>query len=127
MRAFPIIYVRDVEGVADFYKRFGFEERFRLEDPDGTAGFISMVRTGCGLAVTTEESPRMFAGVEPGPGPRHEMWIYVADADEMVDELRDAGQTVIREPAMMPWGERVGYVADPEGNLVAVATVPDNH
>jgi lactoylglutathione lyase len=69
----------------------------------------------------------MFAGVEPGPGPRHEMWIYVADADEMVDELRDAGHTVIREPSMMPWGERAGYVADPEGNLVAVATVPDSH
>jgi lactoylglutathione lyase len=28
---------------------------------------------------------------------------------------------VLREPADMPWGERVAYLADPEGNVVALA------
>lgn len=29
--------------------------------------------------------------------------------------------TVLREPVDMPWDERVAYVADPEGNPVALA------
>lgn len=52
------------------------------------------------------------------------MWIYVDDADATVAQLRAAGVTVVREPADMPWGERAAYVADPEGNLVSVATAP---
>jgi lactoylglutathione lyase len=35
--------------------------------------------------------------------------------------LREAGDRVVREVADMPWGERVGWVADPEGNLVSLA------
>jgi lactoylglutathione lyase len=29
---------------------------------------------------------------------------------------------VLRTPTDMPWGERVAYVSDPEGNPVALAT-----
>jgi lactoylglutathione lyase len=31
------------------------------------------------------------------------------------------GGSVLREAADMPWGERVGFVADPEGNVVSLA------
>jgi lactoylglutathione lyase len=64
----------------------------------------------------------MLAGVEPGPGPRHELFVYVDDVDATVTALRDDGGRVLREPADMPWGERVAYVADPEGNVVALAS-----
>ena len=66
----------------------------------------------------------MLAGVEPGPGPRGELFVYVEDVDATVASLRDAGARVVREPADMPWGERVGFVADPEGNLVSLAAAP---
>ncbi len=90
--------------------------------PDGRAGFIGLRRGGSELAVTSGESPRTLAGVEPGPGPRHELFVYAEDADATVDALRAAGGSVLREPAGMPWGERVGFVADPEGNVVSIAT-----
>jgi lactoylglutathione lyase len=35
--------------------------------------------------------------------------------------LREADTTIVREPADMFWGERLAYVADPEGNLVVLA------
>jgi lactoylglutathione lyase len=54
---------------------------------------------------------------------RHELFVYVEDVDVMTASLRDAGAGVLREPADMPWGERVGFVADPEGDLVALAGV----
>jgi lactoylglutathione lyase len=48
--------------------------------------------------------------------------VYVEDVDATVAALRDAA--ILREPADMPWGERVAYVSDPEGNVVALAASP---
>lgn len=124
LRAFPVLHAQDVEAVAGFYARLGFVEHARLPTPDGSAGFIGMRRDDAELAVTTEESPRQLAGIEPGSGPRGELLVYVERVDEVVHELRGAGVTVLREPVDMPWGERVAFVADPEGNLVTLATAP---
>jgi lactoylglutathione lyase len=125
LRAFPVLHARDVESVAAFYVRLGFAEHFRLPGEDGRAGYIGLRRDAAELAVTTEDAPRMLAGVEPGPGPRHELFVYVSDVDAVVGELRLAGVTILREPADMFWGERVAWVTDPEGNLVSLANPPD--
>ncbi len=85
---------------------------------DGSAGYVGLRRDGAELAVTTEDSPRMLAGVEPGPGPRHELFVYVNEVDRTASDLRSGGASVLREPTDMPWGERVAFVADPEGNIV---------
>lgn len=121
LRAFPVLYAHDVEQLAAFYTRLGFAEHARLTGPDGSAGFIGLRRDDAELAVTTEESPRQLADVEPGPGPRHELFVYTADVDEAVATVRAGGGRVLREPADMPWGERVAYTADPEGNPVTFA------
>ena len=120
LRAFPVLYAKDVEAVAAFYAGLGFEEHARMPGPDGAAGFIGLRRDTAELAITTEDSPRMLAGVEPGPGPRHELFVYVADVDATVARL----DSVLRAPADMPWGERVAFVTDPEGNIVTLATRP---
>jgi lactoylglutathione lyase len=122
LRAFPVLYAKDVERVAGFYATLGFEEHFRLPGPDGAAGFVGLRRDAAELAVVTEDSPRTLAGVEPGPGPRHELFVYVEDVDSAVDGVAAAGGSVLKAPADMPWGERVGFVADPEGNVVSLAT-----
>jgi lactoylglutathione lyase len=123
LRAFPVLYARDVERVAAFYATLGFAEHFRLPGPEGAPGFIAMRREGgAELGVTTEESPRMLAGVEPGPGPRHELFVYVEDVDAAVAGAGAAGGRVLQDAADMPWGERVAFVADPEGNVVSLAT-----
>jgi len=56
-----------------------------------------------------------------GTAPRFEMFVYVDDVDGTVDRLRRAGTNILRQAEDMPWGERVGYVSDPDGNPVAVA------
>lgn len=72
----------------------------------------------------TVHSPQQLIGVEPGGSPRFEMFVYVDGLDEHVLALRASGAAVLREPADMPWGERVAYVADPDGNPVALAARP---
>jgi lactoylglutathione lyase len=60
-------------------------------------------------------------GRSMGDGPRFELFVYVDDVDASLASMRDAGVTVLREAADMPWGERVAFVADPEGNPVTLA------
>lgn len=105
------------------YQRLGFDEHFRLPGEDGAPGFIGLRRGAAELAVVAEASPRTLAGIEPGPGPRHELFVYVDDVDTALGELAkaDDGAMVVREPADMAWGERVAFLRDPEGNVVTLA------
>jgi lactoylglutathione lyase len=119
VRAFPVIYARDVALVASFYERLGFEVVYRFE-----AGYASMRRGDASLGITTVDSPKMLAGIDVGTEPRFEMFVYVEDVDATVDGLRRDSVPVLADPKDMPWGERVGYVSDPEGNPVALATAP---
>jgi lactoylglutathione lyase len=120
LRAFPVLHADDVEAVAAFYGRLGFSEDVRLHGPDGRVGYVGLSRGSAELAVTTIDSPRTLAGVEPSPGPRGELFVYVDDLDATVDALRGRA-TIHREAADMPWGERIAFLADPEGNLVTLA------
>jgi len=124
LRAFPVLYAKDVARVAGFYVELGFEEHFRLPSEDGSPGYIGRRRDGAELAVTTEEAPRALAGIEPGAGRRHELFVYVDDVDAAVSALRELGVSVLRAPSDMPWGERVAWVVDPEGNVVSLAKAP---
>jgi lactoylglutathione lyase len=120
LRAFPVLHADDVESVASFYRRLGFDETVRLNGPDGRVGYVGLSRGAAELAVTSVESPRTLAGVEPSPGPRGELFVYVEDLDATVDALRGTA-TIHKEAADMPWGERIAFLADPEGNLVTLA------
>ena len=65
--------------------------------------------------------PEQQYGRPVGAEVRFEMFVYVDEVDQKVEELRAFGTTVLRVPADMPWGERVAYVSDPDGNPVALA------
>ena len=121
MRAFPVIYTDDVARLAGFYQRLGFAEQFRLP-AEGEPGYIGLARDGAELAIVSSASPRELIGVTPGIEPRFELFVYVPDVDAAVRECSAAGAPVLREAQDMFWGERVGYVADPDGNPVALAT-----
>ncbi len=118
-RAFPVIYAQDVPRTVAFYQRLGFKESFRMP-PDGEAGYVGLCRGEAELAVVTADSPRQLIGVEVGEHPRFELFIYVDDVDQSAGQLQASGTPVLRQPEDMFWGERVAYVADPEGNPVAL-------
>ena len=107
-RAFPIISVRDLPAVRDFYERLGFAQTYQFP-PEGEPGFVTMERgassIGIGAGGATDED-------------RFGYWVYVADVDATVAELRAHGAPVVSEPRDEPWGERVAHVRDPDGNLV---------
>jgi lactoylglutathione lyase len=117
LQAFPVLYANDVESVAGFRERLGFEEHVRSPGAIGDVGCVAMHRDTAELGVTSEASPRTLAGVGPGPGPGGELFVYVEEVGATLQVLRAEGTKVSRDPMDTPWGERVVFVAAPEGNV----------
>jgi lactoylglutathione lyase len=76
------------------------------------------------LGLVDRAWPEQELGITVGSSPRGELWVYVEDVDGVAEELRARGIPVLREPGDMPWGERIAYVADPDGNPVVLAVRP---
>jgi lactoylglutathione lyase len=125
-RAFPVIYARDLRRTVEFYERLlGFDRKYQFP-PDGEPGYVGLRRDEADLGVVHESSPRQMIGASMGDGPRFELFVYVDDVDSAIRSMEAAGVPVLREPENMPWGERVAFVADPEGNPVTLAApTPD--
>jgi lactoylglutathione lyase len=117
-----VIYTRDVAREVAFYEELlGFEKQYQFP-PDGEAGYVSLRRDEADLGIVHESSPQEMFGASLGDGPRFELFVYVDDVDATVAAMRERRVPILRAPADMPWGERVAYVADPEGNPVSLAT-----
>jgi lactoylglutathione lyase len=119
-RAFPVIYTRDVTKTVEFYEQLGFERQYQFP-AEGEPGYVGLTRDGSDLGVVDESSPQRMIGVRMGDGPRFELFVYVPDVDAAVESMRAAGVPVLREAEDMPWGERIAFVEDPEGNPVTLA------
>ena len=61
-----------------------------------------------------EETFRLPPEGEPG----FELFVYVDDVDAEAKRFQSA---LLKPPVNMPWGERIAYVRDPDGNPVALA------
>lgn len=100
---------------ARFYELLGFERRFELP------GYVAMLRDEAEIAVVDAGWPKERYGMDVGDGPRFELFVYVENVDVLFGALKAVGVQVIAPPHDMPWGERVAFVSDPDGNPVALA------
>ena len=120
-RAFPVVYAADVASTAAFYvEHLGFAEKFRFP-PEGDAGFVNLGRGDSELGITERAWPAQMGIDVEATGARFELFTYVDDVDAAVAAMRAAGVRIIRDAEDMPWGERVAYVLDPDGNPVTLA------
>jgi catechol 2,3-dioxygenase-like lactoylglutathione lyase family enzyme len=122
---FPILHVTDVERSVQFYRDgFGFDIGFRWPD-DGPLqfAFLTLGETGIGIASTVPPAvPDWPSGRELGS---FQLCIYAEDADAAAERLRSLGAEQLTEPRAMPWGEKLAFFEDPDGNLIHVAAVLD--
>ncbi|GGK76142.1 VOC family protein [Streptomyces flaveus] len=120
-RAFPVVHTRQVSAVAAFYEQLGFARHTQHPDA-GEPGFVGLRRGPAEIAVSGISPPAPRGDHSANGGDRWEMFVFVEEVDAAVERLRRAGAPVLSEPVDMPWGERVAYVTDPDGNRVAVAS-----
>lgn len=59
-----------------------------------------------------------------GPVATSEIYLYADDLDAVWERARTAGGRELTPPSVRLWGDRVGYVADPDGYVVALAQAP---
>jgi lactoylglutathione lyase len=117
----PILYARDLARLTRFYRDvLGMTEAFRYP-AEGDAKFITLRYGDAELGLGTyEPTPGLEDRplIQPGAGRGFELCIYVPDVEEAVARTEREGARTLVRPADQPWGERLAYVQDPEGNTV---------
>ena len=110
----PYLYYEDTAAALDWLAEgFGFRERFRTTNADGTIGHAEME---IGDAVVMVGTPPGYKNPAHLGGVTVSMYVKVDDVDAHCTRAKKAGATVIREPADQEYGDRNYGVHDPEGH-----------
>jgi catechol 2,3-dioxygenase-like lactoylglutathione lyase family enzyme len=70
------------------------------------------------------------SGTGPGPGPSAAavmIWLQVRDVRAEHARLAAAGVSVLREPALEPWGLIETWITDPDGVRIVLVEIPAGH
>ncbi len=123
---FPIVYASAVERSVAFYcEAFGFEVAFRWPaEGELDYAFLRLGTTGIGIGRGSVVAEIRAPGRDAPP--RFELCLYTHDADAAAERLRALGARELLPPADQPWGERVCYFEDPDGNPVHVTMKLEN-
>ena len=93
---------------------FGAEEIARVVGDDGSIGHAE-VRIGDSVVMMFDAKPHW-------PDTPAFLRLYVADGDAVFQQALRAGATSVTEMTHLFWGDRVGRVRDPFGNLWWIQT-----
>jgi lactoylglutathione lyase len=122
---FPILHVSDVErSVALYTEAFGFEMGFRWPE-DGTIEFAFLKLGETGIGIGGREPPPLPDWPQGRDVGAFQLCIYTDDTDAAADRLQAVGLAQVTEPREMPWGEKLAFFEDPDGNLIHVTAVLD--
>lgn len=118
---FPMLSTENLERALGFYRELlGGTETYRF--PEGEKPVFVVLKLGeseVGLgAITPETRPLHGQALRPAQGHRIELCVYVDDVEATLQRMRTSAVPILLEPTEQPWGERVAYVSDPDGNLV---------
>jgi catechol 2,3-dioxygenase-like lactoylglutathione lyase family enzyme len=107
--AAPILPVADLAASLDYYVRvLGF-----TLDWQDAIGMASVSRERCTLMLCQGDQGHAGAWV----------WVGVADADALHDELTARGAIVRHPPTDYPWAREM-QIADPDGNVLRLGSDP---
>jgi len=120
-----IVYVPDVERAVDLYERaFGLTRAFI--DPSGHFGQLATGETALAFAHESLADGNFPGGVQhPGGGAppfNVELALVFDDVEAAFARAVDAGCTSLAAPEEKPHGQTVGWVRDPFGTLIEIAS-----
>lgn len=120
-----IVYVDDPPAAREFYMR-AFALQGGFVAPSGTYAELDTGPTKLAFAAYALGEQNVAGGVRPAPRagqpPNVEIALVADDVDGAYARALEAGCAALSEPADKPHGQRVGYVRDPFGTLVELAT-----
>jgi uncharacterized glyoxalase superfamily protein PhnB len=110
----PWLISTDTAAELEFIRAaFGGEELARVPNEHGGIGHAeTRIGSGDQAAIVL-----LFDAPPDWPPTPCFLRLYVSDADETFRRAREAGATAVTEPTELFWGDKVGRVRDPLGNL----------
>ena len=111
----PFVIAKGAARFMDFMRdAFDAEDLGRVLGEDGLIGHAE-ARIGDSVVMTFDAKPDW-------PDTPAFLRLYVEDGDAVFKQAVRAGATAVTEMTEMPWGDRVGRVRDPLGNLWWIMT-----
>lgn len=110
-----LAYADAPAAIAFLTQAFGFEERFRMDMPDGSVGHAEL---GLGDQVVMLASEWPAGGVVSPlrlPALHAQLFVRVDDVEAHFTRARAEGATIAAEPTDQAYGERTYRAIDPEG------------
>lgn len=115
-RIVPALSYDDASAMIEFLCRaFGFEQRFRLDMPDGSVGHASLTMDGAEITLASAYPEGGLGGPASLPHLHASMMVYVEDVDAHFARAQSEGARILQEPEDQFYGDRVYRAADPEG------------
>ena len=114
-----ILYVADQARARDFYRHILASEPV-LDVPGMTEFDVGGATLG--LMPAADMEALLPGQVRAGAGQRCELYLRRSDAAEAIARAVDSGGRLLDGLRDRSWGERVGYLLDPDGHVLAVAT-----
>jgi PhnB protein len=106
----PWLISNDAAGLIAFIERaFDGELIGRVDNPDGTVGHAEL-KIGTSIVMTFDGKP------EWGPTPAF-LRLYLPDAEATFQKAVEAGATAVTRVTHLAFGDKVGRVRDPFGNV----------
>lgn len=120
--AFPMLICDDLPQSLAFYRdALGFAETFAFPEDEAPVYVALQLPDGShiGLGAVAPDGKGYHGQTQrPVTGHSFELCIYTDDVDRAAADLRRRGYTILRGPSDTEWGERISFVADPDGNPV---------
>ena len=114
-----VLFSRDVEQLADFYKNLGFTETFRV--PGDPPIHIDVALDGYSIGIASVDSTRDDHGLDPvETGQRAAVVLWTDDTEAAFRRLVSDGAKALHPPQV--WLDRllIAWVADPDGHPVQI-------
>lgn len=123
-----ILYVRDQELSMQFYRAL-----FRVAPDLHVAGMTEFkLSDGVTLGLMPNAGiARLLGDACPDPDtafgiPRCELYLFVEDVHVVMEHARSIGARIVSAASLRDWGHCVGYLADPDGHILAFAQKESN-
>jgi lactoylglutathione lyase len=120
------IPVRDLEKCVSFYRdKLGLRLQIKRNDfaylvfEKQEKPGVALVTMGNAVNLISEEQ------VRPREDTVHRTYfaVFADDVDKEYKELKSKGVHFVKPPETRPWGQRIAYFDDPEGNLWEISTM----
>jgi PhnB protein len=119
----PYLALRDAARAIEFYKKaFGAKEELRILGPGGKIGHAEIVIGDSHIMLADEHPERGHLGPQSRGGSTVSIMLYLENVDAVVERAVAAGAKLLMPVADQFYGDRMGGLEDPFGQVWYVAT-----